>query len=316
MKVIMFVLFVVLAGCLPDKSSPTLSSPAAVTDKPAEVIPVAAPTTGHIAPKLSEIPEGPFGDSVRRGAAIFFDTPANAANFAGNSQSCSNCHMGGGRIADSSPMWAAWGMYPAYRKKNNRVNTMEERLQGCFTFSQNAPASASGGAPPKGDAVLVDLQAYIFWLSKDVPIGKDMPGRGFPTPTKPATGYSVERGKVVFDAQCALCHGAEGQGLRTAEDHQQFPPLWGPESYNWGAGMHRVNTSAGFIKANMPLGKADLSDQEAWDVAAYINSKPRPKDPRQVGSLEDNDTKNHDEDCLYGDSHEGKTLGVGVSRAL
>jgi thiosulfate dehydrogenase len=129
-------------------------------------------------------------------------------------------------------------------------------------------------------------------------------------------GYSVERGKVVFEAQCALCHGADGLGLRTDRDHQQFPPLWGPEAYNWGAGMHRVNTAAGFIKANMPLGKADLSDQESWDVAAYINSKPRPQDPRQVETLEKNDQKNHDEDCLYGDEHEGKTLGVGVSRTI
>ncbi len=62
-----------------------------------------------------------------------------------------------------------------------------------------------------------------------------------------------------------------------------FPPLWGSNSFNWGAGMHRVNTAAGFIKANMPLGKPNsLSDQEAWDVAAYINSFPRPADPRQL----------------------------------
>ena len=41
--------------------------------------------------------------------------------------------------------------------------------------------------------------------------------------------------------------------------------------------MHRVLTAARFIKARMPLGSADLTDQEAFDVAAFINSKPRPE---------------------------------------
>jgi thiosulfate dehydrogenase len=45
--------------------------------------------------------------------------------------------------------------------------------------------------------------------------------------------------------------------------------------------MHRRNTAAAFIKANMPLGQGNtLTDQQAWDVAAYIDGKPRPPDPR------------------------------------
>lgn len=66
-----------------------------------------------------------------------------------------------------------------------------------------------------------------------------------------------------------------------------FPPLWGPQAYNGGAGMHRIETAAGFIKANMPLGKPNsLTDQQAWDLAAYINSHPRPPDPRSEQNLE------------------------------
>ncbi len=33
---------------------------------------------------------------------------------------------------------------------------------------------------------------------------------------------------------------------------------------------------------NMPLSKGDtLSDRDAWDVAAYVDSQPRPADPRK-----------------------------------
>ena len=74
--------------------------------------------------------------------------------------------------------------------------------------------------------------------------------------------------------------GAQGAGLKEGRKYT-FPPLWGRDSYNAGAGMHRVHTAAAFIKANMPLGQPNtLTDQEAWDVAAYINGKPRPPDPR------------------------------------
>jgi thiosulfate dehydrogenase len=59
-------------------------------------------------------------------------------------------------------------------------------------------------------------------------------------------------------------------------DGYVFPPLWGPDSFNNGAGMNRVLTAARFIKARMPFGQADLDDNQAFDVAAYINSQPRP----------------------------------------
>lgn len=309
MRLLLFAIALAV-GCMPDKPSSPATPAESTNAGPAKVERKAA---GHVAPTLLDIPDDELGASVQRGAAIFFNTPKNAAQFVGNSLSCANCHIDGGRLANSGPMWAAWGMYPAYRKKNRHINTIEERLQGCFTFSQDAPSSPSKAAPPNGDPVLVDLQSYIYFLSKDVPIGKDMPGRGFPTPPRPKV-VSADNGRTLYAQQCALCHGADGQGLVLDDGHQQFPPLWGPESYNWGAGMHRLNTAAGFIKANMPLGKADLTDQQAWDVAAYINSQSRPVDPRQQGTLGENDQKNHAEDCTYGDTYNGQILGGGAAR--
>lgn len=313
-------LFLVLAltacGTPPPARTPA-SDDAHVDTKPGErvdyqaEIPAAPPgdLSTFTPPARGDYPEGPFGDAVRRGERIFTDTPSVMGEHMGNQLSCSNCHIDDGRRADSAPMWAAWVKYPAYRKKNDHVNSMEERLRGCFTYSLDAPHSKTGKAPDPGDPRLTDLQAYMYWLSTGVPVGKTMPGRAYPTPEPPEKAHDPARGAEVYAAKCATCHGADGQGA-VAEGEVVFPPLWGDGSYNWGAGMHRVNTSAGFIQANMPLGQpGTLSDQEAWDVASYINSKPRPEDPRRAEAGSKTDAQFHSHDCHYGEPVEGLALG-------
>ena len=261
-------------------------------------------------PARGAYPEGPFGEAVRRGEALFMDTPGHAGQYTGNPLSCSNCHLDGGRLADSGPMWAAWIKYPAYRQKNDHVNSMEERLRGCFTYSLNAQASPAGHAPEPGDPLLTDLESYLYWLSTGAPVGATLPGRGYPTLEAPPEAPDAGRGAAVYAARCETCHGADGQGAR-AEDRLVFPPLWGPDSYNWGAGMHRTNTAAGFIWANMPLGQPrSLSTQEAWDVAAFVNSHPRPADPRGK-DVAATDAAFHSHDCSYGETVEGHLLGQG-----
>lgn len=263
-------------------------------------------------PPHGAYPDGPFGAAVKRGEALFTDTQHAAAAFVGNGLNCSNCHIDAGRHPNSAPLWAAWVSYPAYRKKNDHVNSMEERLRGCFTYSMNAQASPTGHAPEPGDPLLTDLQAYMYWLAKGAPTGEKMPGRGYPKLAAPPQPYSPERGAKVYAANCAICHGDDGQGTKLADGSYAFPPLWGQDSFNWGAGMHRVNTAAGFIKANMPLGKPDsLSLQDAWDVAAFINHQERPGDPRNQGDLAATDAKFHKHQCYYGEaSDHGQILGA------
>jgi thiosulfate dehydrogenase len=132
---------------------------------------------------------------------------------------------------------------------------------------------------------------------------------------QPAKGYDLSGGAQVYKGQCAVCHGPEGQGQKVGDSYV-MPPLWGKDSYNWGAGMHRINTAASFIKHNMPLGKGgSLSDQQAWDVAAYVNSHERPQDPRLVdGSVEKTRVKFHANDGvnLYGQTVEGVLIGQGI----
>ncbi len=254
-------------------------------------------------PSEQEIPNNAFGKMVKRGEDLFVNTQQLRGKYVGNGLNCANCHIDRGRLANSAPMWAAWVHYPAYRGKNHMVNTMAERIQGCFRYSEN------GAPPPANGDVIKALETYFYWLAKGAPVGAKMKGRGYPKLSKAAEKPDFARGKQVFKAHCAICHGDNGHGTKQHGKYV-FPPLWGKDSYNWGAGMHRVNTAAAFIHANMPLGKPNsLSEQQAWDVAAYVNSHERPQDPRFKGNVAQTKAKYHKHDCRYGNRVDGVTLG-------
>jgi thiosulfate dehydrogenase len=249
------------------------------------------------------IPQGKFGDVVRFGEAVFEHTQTAAKQDVGNGLTCENCHVDRGRLANSAPMWAAFVSYPQYRAKNGKVDTLEERIQDCFRFSMN-------GRPPAADSKeLVGLVSYLYWLGTGAPVGAKLAGAGYPRLPKPRLAADPGRGAAVFQAHCALCHGADGAGQKSAGGYV-FPPLWGPDSFNWGAGMEQVSTAAGFIEANMPwaLG-GTLANQQAWDVAAFVDSHPRPQDPRFTGSVEKTRQTFHDSDDYYGKVVGGVLLG-------
>ncbi len=210
-------------------------------------------------------------------------------------------------------MWAAWVSYPQFRKKNRSINTMEDRIMGCFRYSMNAPASPSGGPPPAGSDIYRDLQSYFHWLATGAPTGKELAGAGFPMLKLTPEGYSPDRGAPLYEQNCSGCHGPEGEGAIQPDGTVLNPPLWGNESYNWGAGMARVDLAAAFIKANMPFDEPGrLTEQEAWDIAAYIDSRERPRDPRQTGSIAANAEVNFKgQHSFYGRVVRGKVLGGG-----
>ncbi|MBU1357279.1 MAG: c-type cytochrome [Gammaproteobacteria bacterium] len=256
-------------------------------------------------PPESTMPDGEYGKIIRLGEQVFNHTGQYAAKYVGNSLACANCHLDAGRKADSAPLWASFIHYPAFRSKTGKVDTLASRIQGCFEYSMN------GKAPPQDDEIMTALQTYAFWLAKGAPVGTPVPGSGYPKLKKPPKPADYVRGEAVYAENCALCHGADGQGQRSG-DHQVFPPLWGPKSFNWGAGMHQLGNASGFIQANMPLGKGGtLSEQEAWDVAMYMNSHERPQDPRYTGSVAETRKKYHDsDDSMYGRTVDGKVLGA------
>lgn len=226
-------------------------------------------------PDESTIPKGPLGDSIKRGEAIFTATHKYAGPFVGNNLNCSNCHLDKGRKAGAIPMWGAWPLYPQFRTKNGKINTMALRIQECFVYSMN------GKKPPADSDVVTDLQSYFAWLATGAPTGMTLPGQGYPELPASTTPPDPQRGAQLFAKSCAACHGDNGQGNEAAA----IPPLWGAQSFNAGAGMHEVEKAARFIHANMPQGQeGSLTPEQARDVAAFIDSKPRPADPRTLAA--------------------------------
>ncbi len=215
-------------------------------------------------PDPQTIPDTEEFDVVRSGYDIVVDTQNHARAYIGSALNCTNCHLDAGRRLGAAPFVGLPALYPEYRARNARMNTLEDRLNECFERSVN------GKPLPKGSPEQAALVAYITWLSQGVSKEAAQAWRGFPEITS-ARRPDPQKGKALFAERCAACHGENGQGTSTV------PPLWGPRSYNLAAGMARVGLAASFIKANMPLGQGGtLTDEEAYDVAAYINSQPRP----------------------------------------
>jgi thiosulfate dehydrogenase len=149
---------------------------------------------------------------------------------------------------------------------------LEDRINDCFQRSMNGKP-----LPVDGDKMHAIL-SYMWWLSKGVPTGMDVDGRGFkliklPDPAR----VDPARGSQLYAEKCSACHGIDGQGQNAADGAYLFPALWGPKSFNIGAGMARLSNAAAFTKSNMPLGSEDsLSDRDAMDIAAYFTRQPRP----------------------------------------
>lgn len=211
------------------------------------------------------LPAGPEGDQIRMGKLIFEQTPKYASAYVGNKLSCNDCHLQSGTAAYSSPMIDIANLFPMYNQRAGRVISLQERFQECFARSEN------GTPPPTDSSEMKALTAYVEWLSKDGVKGKPYSGRGL-VAMPDLTGDPVN-GKAIYTAQCAACHGGDGAGMANV-----FPPVWGPDSFNDGAGMYATAKMAAFLVHNMPQSRpGSLSQQEAFDVASYIHTMPRPK---------------------------------------
>lgn len=271
--------------------------------------PIAEGETGHQVPDWKDLGEEHFAEAVKRGYSLFVNTQQVAPQgFTNNGLNCVNCHLDGGQKAGAAPMWAAYVSYPAWRGKNKKINTYADRLQGCFMYSMNA----KDGTPPNATSeTILDLTAYSYWLATNAQVNPKIAGRSFPKVDKPELAPDADRGHAIYQAQCAMCHGEEGEGRQVGERYV-FPPLWGKDSYNWGAGMHKISTAANFIKANMPLSRGNtLTDQQAWDVSFYINTHERPQDPRMKASVAETAKAYHASDSQYGQASpsDGHILG-------
>ena len=161
------------------------------------------------------------------------------------------------------PFVGVYARFPQYRSRAGSVQIIEDRIDDCFLRSMN------GKVLPRDSRDLHDIVSYLAFLSLGVPVGAQVEGQGFPR-LQPLEGDTA-RGRTQYATTCVRCHGAAGEGTVVA------PPLWGPQSYNIGAGMARVRTAAAFIRWFMPHDQpGTLTDQQAFDLAAFVNAQPRP----------------------------------------
>ncbi len=232
---------------------------------------------------VSQLDDSDDNIIIKQGYEVFHNTskyigPASAEKnncYTGNNLSCTNCHLGSGTKPYSAPLIGVIQRFPQFRGRENKMGTIEERINGCMERSMN------GNMLPPDSKELKGMVAYLNWLSRFAPKDGKIKGQGFVKIEIPNRAVNLEKGAGVFKAHCIVCHGKNGQGKKSvAGTTYEYPPLWGNDSYNNGAGMTRVITAAQFIKANMPFGATFdnpiLTDEEAYDVAGYINQQRRP----------------------------------------
>ena len=268
------------------------------------------PEPPNFGPQLEEVPDVPWDyvlfkdvdflqppttEQVAYGRRLVDATadyigPNTDKPFAGNNLNCSSCHLDGGGKPFAAPFVTVPSQFPQFRSRENKEGTIEERVNGCMQRSMN------GKPLPVDGEEMTAIVAYMDWLSYDKPRGEKIKGNKFLSVQFPDRRVDLENGKAVYIQHCQSCHMDDGQGQRALNSFTYtYPPLWGPDSYNDGAGMHRVITAAQFIKGNMPLGTtADeplLTDEEAYDVAGYINSFARPAKANKMADFPDRTLK-------------------------
>jgi thiosulfate dehydrogenase len=240
-------------------------------------------------PDIDKLPDDASGKLVRHGRDLVSKTSsligpevADAEKrFAGNNLDCQSCHISAGTQKFALPLVGVYTNFPAYAARIGRVETIDERVQNCMERSMNGKP-----LPPDGPEMTA-LVAYLKFLSTGHPAGGAIDGRGSGQMPELDRAADPGKGQKVYATTCAACHGNNGEGQRNGKAGDakgyMFPPLWGADSFNDGAGMHRLIESANFVHSNMPAGttwnEPALSPSDAWDVAAYMNAQPRPKLP-------------------------------------
>ena len=257
-------------------------APAAVADEAHEGPP--PPGSYHrpayAAPDTALSPRTAAGREIRYGRELVAHTarylgPQGAVAHLTNGMNCQNCHLQAGTQGFANNDLAVAATYPKLRARSGTVEGIEKRVNDCMERSLN------GRALPESSRELRAIMAYIKWLGQDIPKDQKVHGTGFMKLPYLDRAADPQIGRAVFAAKCQSCHGPNGEGKQLADGREyQYPPLWGPHSYNDGAGLYRVSNFAKYVKAAMPYGATfdhpQLTNKQAWDVAAFVNSQPRP----------------------------------------
>lgn len=274
--VILFVLTIFLAGTtLLIFSYPELFISSAEESKP----PVTK-TIWWTAPDTTSLPHNEEGNQIRYGRNLiartaFYLGPEGTVKSISNGMNCQNCHPDAGTRVFGNNFGSVSSLYPKFRARSGGKESIEKRINDCFERSLNGQTIDSLSREMRA------MVAYLHWLGKDVPKGKPAAGASLVEMEWLKRAANPVAGKMVYESKCQLCHAANGEGMKVGGNSEYlYPPLWGVGSFNTAAGQYRISNFARYVKANMPVGATfenpALTDEEAWDVAAYVISMPRP----------------------------------------
>ncbi|MEP7376498.1 MAG: c-type cytochrome [Chitinophagaceae bacterium] len=217
-----------------------------------------------------------YGEDIVANTSRYFGPHGSVAAIT-NGMNCQNCHLNAGRKNWGNNYSAVYSTYPKFRERSGAIETIYKRVSDCFERSLN------GTAPDSTSREYQAIYAYIKWVGQDVKKSEKPVGSGIEKLSFMYRAADPIKGKEVYTEQCQSCHGKNGEGLLSLNQvSYEYPPLWGEHSYNNGAGLFRLSNFAGYIKSNMPFKLSThnspvLTNDQAWDVAAFVNSQPRPQ---------------------------------------
>ncbi|GLR64796.1 c-type cytochrome [Marinospirillum insulare] len=235
-------------------------------------------------PQDTSILDEPNADEIFYGKRLLNETKRLLPDHVGAAMNCNSCHISQGKIPLGDPYINSFITYPRVMPRSNTMVDLEGRINGCFQRSMN------GKPLPRESAEMKAMIAYMEWLAQNTPDNAKVDISNAGKVDTSLVGDPV-RGEKIYYVQCATCHGDNGEGIKDSRGDIVFPPLWGDESFNIGAGMARTYKAASFVKYNMPMGIQTkglwghgnvLSDQDAVDVSEYFTHKPRPDFPGKV----------------------------------
>ncbi|ADG05046.1 c-type cytochrome [Kyrpidia tusciae] len=234
---------------------------------PATSKPASASTLTFNPPSIDSASNDENGKAIQLGYKLMTETKQLLPNNVGNDLSCSSCHADAGTVKNELNLVGIAAVYPQFRTREHAVSTLEDRVNQCFERSMN------GKTIPYDSTEMRAFMMYLSYISKGIPDGTNPPWRGLAK--FDVSNPNLQDGEKIFQQSCATCHGANGQG-------GYGPALWGPNSFNDGAGMANLSNMAAFVKESMPkapmggVNPGDLTQAQARDVSAWVLSHPRP----------------------------------------